>query len=675
MGWGDRGSRRDRALRRAAYAVAGVGAASCVATVPAHAVLSRQVELSELFWSDLVLGTVWPLLGAAVARVQPRNRLVWLMMAPALIGPYHLLTYYAGYSQLVAEHSLPGWQFGAWLGCWGFVGYYFATPLVPLLFPYGRLGTRPRRALAWSVIAVATTGTLAAMLRPSGTDPVPALANPLGVRGAEWLHTVMYVSAGTCMAAGTAAACFFIVLRTRAARGVERSQLQWLMLGGLLMALAFTGVGFTTGQLPQLLTDLLMVAGLLGPPTGIAVAMLRHRLYDVEVVLGRAIVFTLLSGLVLGVYLAVVAGAGTLAPGSPAGTAAIAAAALVAAAGRGAVQSAVDRLLFGHRHDPYAVMARVGRHLAPASEPAEAMRLLVDELRRALRLPYAAFTGPAVTATSGIPVPGAGWRTVPCLALGRRVGELHLGRRRAAEPWTAQQRAAAEEVAARAATLAYAAGLVEDVARSRAHIVAVREEERRRLRADLHDGVGPSLAGTAHQLDSLARRATDLGLADAIRVVRDRLRTTVGDLRTVVNGLRPAVLDQLGLAGALRELLAGYDVPTCRCSVTAACSELPASVEVAAYAIAAEAVGNALKHSASGRLTLTAHVTAGFLVLTVEDNGCGIPPRHRAGVGLRSMGERAAEVGGRLTITPAPGGGTSVQARMPLPQEETHATA
>ncbi|WP_406494265.1 histidine kinase [Streptomyces sp. NBC_01604] len=673
MGRGDRGSRRDRAMRRAAYAVAGVGAASCVATVPAHAVLSRQVELSELFWSDLVVGTVWPLLGAAVARVQPRNRLVWPMLAPALIGPYHLLAYYAGYSRLVAEHPLPGWQFGAWLGCWGFVGYYFATPLVPLLFPYGRLGTRPRRILAWTVIAVATTGTLAAMLRPSATDPVPGLANPLGVQGWEWLHIVMYATSATCMAAGTAAAGLFVVLRTRAAHGVERSQLQWLMLGGLLMTLAFTAVGFTAGQ--RLLTDLLMVAGLLGPPAGIAVAMLRHRLYDVEVVLGRAIVFTLLSGLVLGVYLAVVAGVGTLAPGSLGGTAAIAAAALLAAAGRGAVQSAVDRLLFGHRHDPYAVMARVGRHLAPASEPAEAMRLLVDELRRALRLPYAAFTGPAMTATSGTPVPGAGWRTVPCLALGRRVGELHLGRRRAAEPWTAQQRGAAEEVAARAATLAYAAALVEDVARSRAHIVAVREEERRRLRADLHDGVGPSLAGTAHQLDSLARKATDPELADAIRVARDRLRTTVGDLRTVVNGLRPAVLDQLGLSGALRELLAGYDVPTCRCSVTAACSELPASVEVAAYAIAAEAVSNALKHSASGRLTLTAHVTAGFLVLTIEDNGCGIPPRPRAGVGLRSMSERAAEVGGRLAITPVPGGGTSVQARMPLPLEETCATA
>ncbi|GHA28658.1 hypothetical protein GCM10010329_59840 [Streptomyces spiroverticillatus] len=643
-----------------------------MAAVPVHEALARRIEVSELFWSDLVLGTVWPLLGAAVARVQPRNRLVWVMLAPALMGPYHLLTYYAAYSQLIAQHPLPGWQFGAWLGCWGFAGYFFATPLVPLLFPHGRLGTRPRRVLAAVVIASAGVATLAGMLRPNGTDPVPGLANPLGLRGADWLAPVMFTSAVVCLVGGTASAGLLVVLRTRAATGVERAQLQWLMLGGLTMALAFTGGVFVDDEQNPVATDLLMAIGLLGPPAGIAVAMLRHRLYDIEVVLGRAIVLALLSGLVLGVYLAVVAGAGALAPGSLGGTAVIAVAALLAAAGRGAVQSAVDRLLFGHRHDPYAVVARVGRHLAPASEPAEAMHLLVDELRRALALPYAAFTGPAATAASGTPVPGAGWRTVPCMALGRLVGELHLGRRRAAEPWTAQQRAAAEEVAARAATLAYAAGLVEEVTRSRAHIVAVREEERRRLRADLHDGVGPSLAGTAHQLDSLARKSADPHLADAIRVVRDRLRLTVGDLRDVVNGLRPAVLDQLGLCGALRELLAGYDVPACRCALAPDCDALPASVEVAAYTIAAEAVGNALKHSAASTLTLTARVTDGTLVLTVADNGCGIPPRHRAGVGLRSMGERAAEVGGHLAITRTPGGGTSVEARIPVPPEEAH---
>ncbi|WP_257153621.1 sensor histidine kinase [Streptomyces lunaelactis] len=630
-----------------------------------HDWLAGRITVTPLYWSDLVLGTAWPLVGAVAARTRPRNAVCWLMLLPAMIGPYHLLAYYAGYSSLVASAPLPGWQVGAWIGCWGFAGYWFATPLVPLLFPHGRLGTRPRRACAWVITAIAAVGTLATMLRPSGTDPVPGVPNPLGLAGWEWLHTVMFWCAVTTMLGGTCVAAVFLFLRTRSATSTERAQLQWLMLGGLVMALSFLGTTLTDLQKPPLIGDLLMMLGLLGPPVGIAIAMLRHRLFDVEAVLGRAIVFTVLSGIVLGVYAAVVAGAGLLAPGSLVGTATIAVTALLAANGRGAVQAAVDRLLFGHRHDPYAVVARVGRHIAPASEPAEAMQRLVDALRQALALPYTAFDSPAVGAASGTPVPGAGWRTVRCLALGREVGELRIGRRRSGEPWTVQEQGAVEEVADRAGTLAYAAALVEDVARSRARILSVREEERRRLRADLHDGIGPSLAGTAHQLDALARRAHDPDLAASITTLRDRLRSTVGDLRTVVQGLRPAVLDQLGLPGALRELLAGYDTPSCHCDIDAACRGLPAAVEVAAYAIAAEAVANAVKHSAASRLDLTAHLDGRDLALAIRDNGCGIAPRHKAGVGFRSMSERAAEIGGRLEITADPGGGTLVRAILP----------
>ncbi|MGV9273832.1 sensor histidine kinase [Streptomyces griseosporeus] len=653
-------------LRRTAYGIAVLGAAGCVATVPVHDWLAERITVAPLYWSDLVLGTVWPLVGAVVARGRPRNPVCWLMLLPAMIGPYHLLAYYAGYSRLVAAKPLPGWEVGAWVGCWGFVGYWFATPLVPLLFPYGRLETVPRRVCARIVVTVAGIGTLATMLRPSGTDPVPGVPNPLGIAGWEWLHVVMLVCAVATMLGGTLVAAVFLVLRTRAATGAERAQLQWLMLGGLLMAFSFLSLLLDDVQQPALVGDLVMLIGLLGPPASVAVAMLRHGLFDVELVLGRAIVFTVLSALVLGVYAGVVAGARLIAPGSLTGTWLLAFTALIAANGRGAVQAAVDRTLFGHRHDPYAVVAHVGRRVAPAGEPAEAMQHLVDALRSALRLPYAAFESPAVAAASGTPAAGAGWRSFPCRALGRELGVLRVGRRSVNDPWTAKEQAAVEEVADRAGTLAYAAGLVEDIARSRSRILSVREEERRRLRADLHDGIGPSLAGTAHQLDALARRIDDPCLADCARTLRDRLRSTVVDLRTVVQGLRPAVLDQLGLRGALRELLAGYDTPACHSSIDGACHGLPAAVEVAAYAIAAEAVANAVRHSAAGRLELTAHVEDTVLILSIRDNGRGIPPRHRAGVGLRSMGERAAEVGGRLEVTTAPGEGTLVRATLPV---------
>ncbi|HSA50939.1 MAG TPA: ATP-binding protein, partial [Yinghuangia sp.] len=180
--------------------------------------------------------------------------------------------------------------------------------------------------------------------------------------------------------------------------------------------------------------------------------------------------------------------------------------------------------------------------------------------------------------------------------------------------------------------------------------------------------VGPSLAGTAHQLDALARRIEASGqpeLADRARAVRDRLRQTVTDLRSVVHGLRPPILDQLGLTGALRDLVGGYETPCCTAELGTGLDELPAAVEVAAYAIAAEAVANAVRHSAASELALVAGVHAGTLVVEVRDNGCGMPVYPHAGVGLRSMGERAGEVGGRVDVLPCPGGGTILRATLP----------
>lgn len=656
--------RGDRVRGHAAWVVAGTGMAACLITVPVHHWLAHHIELTPLYWNDLVLGTVWPLLGAVVARSQPRNPLCWVMLLPALMGPYYLLSYYAAYSFHLADDPLPGWRAAAWVGCWGFVGYWFATPLVPLLFPNGRAATRSRTLCVRAVITIASLGTIAAMLRPSGTDPAPSVPNPLALDGATWLHGIMLGSAATTMLGGTLVAVVLLVLRVRTATGTERAQLQWFMLGGLVMTICFAGSQLGPGDSP-VVEDSLLCLGLLGPPAAIALAILRHRLLDVEFVLNRALVLTLLSGVVLLVYGLVVAGVGVLAAGSTAGTVAVAAAALIAASGRGAVQSAVDRMLFGHRKDPYAVVAKVSRHIAPASEPAEALQCLVEALRPALRLPYVCFDGSGIHTSSGTPVPDAGWRTIPCLALGQQVGELHIGRHRPGEAWTPQQQGAVREVADRAGTLAYAASLVGDITRSRALILSIREEERRRIRADLHDGVAPALAGTAHQLDGLARRLHDPELAQLINILRDRLRTVVKDLRTVVQGLRPAVLDQLGLPKALRELLAGYDTPVCHAEVDPACAELPAAVEVAAYAIAAEAIGNAIRHSAAARIELTAAVRDGQLVLTVRDNGRGIPKRHRTGLGLRSMRERATETGGRLEVL-TDRDGTLIRARLPV---------
>jgi signal transduction histidine kinase len=648
------GGDADRRRVAVAVSLAAVSTICCLLMIPLHPRLGSRVAPGDLLWSDLVLGSVWPIVGALVVRAQPRNPVGWLMLVPALLGPYQLLSLYAAWTD--GAGLLGG--FAAWISIWGFVPYFFTLPVLPHVFPDGRPLSPRWRGVVVAALAVATVTTVARMFCPVESDIAPHVLNPLGIAGAAWLRYVTLVGAVSLFVVGIPLAFLSLALRVRRARDVERTQLQWLFLGTLVLLLGsllpLGGIAETWG----------MAIGLVGLPLGIGVGMLRHGLFDVELTLNRTLVFGLLTGAVVAVYAAVVYGAQAVAPGSTWGVLLVAGAALLAAAARDRVQAVVDRLLFGHRHNAYAVVAHVGRDVAAASQPVDALQRLVDGLRSALRLPYVAFTGQDLQVISGAPVHGS--RVVTVRALGESVGELHVGLRSAGERWTADQEAAVDEVAARAGTLAYAAGLVADIARSRGRIVAAREEERRRLRADLHDGVAPSLAGSALQLESLSRRLEhEPELAQRALELRDGLRNTVTELRALVHGLRPPVLDQLGLEGALRQLVAGHEAPLCT-AVVESLGGPRAAVEVAAYAIAKEAFANALRHSAASRITVTGRRHDGLIEVAVVDNGIGMPAKPRAGVGMVSMRERAAEVGGTVEVTATPGGGTTVRAALPL---------
>jgi signal transduction histidine kinase len=640
----------DRRLPAIAAAIALTSTLACAAAL----VIGDDWDRLGVAVGDVVLGTAWPLVGALVVRAQPRNPVGWLMLVPSLIGVYLLAGVYAASS----GGEGPLGVLAAWFAIWGFAPYFFTLPVLPHVFPDGRPLSPRWGGVVAVTVGVAVVTTVARMFAPVTADLAPEVMNPFGVEGAAWLRYVTVAGAVSLFFVGVPLAVLSLLLRMRRAREPERTQLYWLVLGGLALVVAALLPFGSSGETWSL------AVGLLAFPAAIGVGMLRHGLFDVELTLNRTLVLGLITGFVVGVYVLVVYVAQAVAPGSHWGVLLVAVAALAAAAARDRVQAVVDRWLFGHRHDPYAVVAHVGRDVAAASQPVEALQRLVEGLREALRLPYAAFSGGDVRVATGSPTHGS--RVVPVTALGEPVGELHVGLRSAGERWTPAQEAAVEEVAARAGTLAYAAGLVTDIAASRGRIVAAREEERRRLRADLHDGVAPALAGTALQLESLARRLEplDAELAQRAYGLRDGLRHGVRELRAVVHGLRPPVLDQLGLAGALRQLVGGHDQPECVADVTDL-GDVDAAVEVAAYAIAAEAFGNALRHSAASRATLSATTTDDRLEVVVTDNGVGLPPRPRAGVGMVSMRERAAEVGGRLDVVPTPGGGTTVRATLP----------
>ena len=209
--------------------------------------------------------------------------------------------------------------------------------------------------------------------------------------------------------------------------------------------------------------------------------------------------------------------------------------------------------------------------------------------------------------------------------------------------------------------------------RSIERLVAAREEERLRIRRDLHDGLGPTLAGVTLQVD-LAKTlvATDPAAAEAVLDrVSGQMQLAVGDIRRLVDELRPPVLDQLGLVAAVEQSASFLAHHTGGCpfevSVTATgdLAGVPPAVELAAYRIVMEAVTNACRHAQASTCRVQLELDRS-LGITVEDDGVGVPASHQPGVGLASMRKRAAELGGKCRVEPRAGGGTVVRADLPV---------
>lgn len=649
----------DARLRRLAVVCVSVSVVAGIGAVVLHLASEARSDAVEPYgWASLAFGTAWPLAGLLVVRAQPRHRAGWLLLATSWISVYQLLGEYTIWNEYVSD--LPLSELSDWTSMWGFGIYLLVMPLVPLLFPDGRLPSPRWRPFAWSIVVGAATLTLCRMVVPEGTDVDSAVANPIQVPALEPLNYVVLVMAIYCNVVGLVGALTALVVRLRRSVGVERTQLQWFILGGVLLA-----VSLGLSALPDV-SDNLFAVGLLGPPLGIAVAVLRHRLFDVDVVLSRTLVFLVVLGAVLagGTWLLL-----RLDPdvaGTRRGALLVAGLAVVAVLLRALVQQWIDRVWFPQREDPAELGRRISGAVSEAAEPREALRELVAAVRGTLRLPYVGF----VTTDGTLVDDGARPDhvvAVDAVAMGRRVGVLDVAPRREGTGFTRQERRVLDDSAGQAAMLAYAAQLVSDVEQSRASIVRAREEERRRLRNDLHDGVGPSLAAIALQADVLATRLRDADGAHGEQAVliRDRLRETVADVRSVSHGLRPPILDQIGLSAALRQLVAGLETIRGEAQVDEL-DGLPAATEVALYAIAAESVANAVKHSAASRLRIDAQRDDGVVRLSVSDNGRGLPAHPKAGVGLTSMRERAAEVAGVLEHKSAAGGGTSVVLVLPL---------
>jgi signal transduction histidine kinase len=483
---------------------------------------------------------------------------------------------------------------------------------------------------------------------------------------------------------------------------LQRRQANWLVYGLAVMLVASLLVSlpyFAPGRFPGLvapgsaydqLQTLVSGLALLIIPTCVTIAILRAGLFDIEVLAGRTLVYAGLSLMVALAYLTVVAGVGALvSAGAADRILPLFAAALVSVLFqplRAWLQSRVRRWLYGLRGEPYEAVNELGRRLAATLPDEDVPARVVATVREALRVPYVALAlrqadGYPVTEQSGTRT--ARQLTLPLVHQGEQVGLL-LVDEDPGEPLSSAGRELLADLARHAGAAIQSVRLTaslrasaEQLQAARERLVLAGEEERRRLRRDLHDELAPTLAAAR----LTAGTAADLLVSDpgAAGRVLDRLQvglqSALGDIQRIVDELRPIALDERGLIAALQEraeALRSTVRVQLRVNAPVPLQALPAAVELAAYRICQEGLMNVLKHSRADTCSVSLRVAGEDLTLEIQDDGIGMtadqpgrPTRDR-GVGIPSMRERAAELGGVCTITGAPGTGTRVTVRLPL---------
>jgi signal transduction histidine kinase len=414
-------------------------------------------------------------------------------------------------------------------------------------------------------------------------------------------------------------------------------------------------------------------------PSAIFAAILRDRLWDMAIILNRTLVYGVLSLGIVAVYALVVGGLGSLfhAQGNLLLTLlATGLVALLFQPAREWLQKTINRLMFGERDDPYAVLSKLGRQLGETAVPNQTLPAITATITQTLKLPYAAIELAANEQRQ--PAASSGERGTavlqewPLRYQGEIVGWLQAAPRSPGEPFTAKEQQLLADIAAQAGAAAYSLRLTNALQKSREKLVLTREEERRRIRRDLHDELGPTLASQTFAIDAILD-LLESNPTEAERLLRDlkaQNQATVSEIRRLVHELRPPALDELGLVGALEAHAAQLNKPhSLQIQIAATPEPLPplsAAVEVAAYRIALEAMTNAARHAQAHNCAVHLQAEDTHLTLTVGDDGRGLAPNGRTGVGFHSMRERAEELGGRLSIESGEKEGVWVTAVLPL---------
>ena len=659
--------------------------------VDRHVILP-QVSDSWTFSSvlDVVVNIGVPAIGLVIASKRRENPLGWLLLTAGLaLGLTTFCRAYALYALVVNPGSLPAGRGFAWLSNWMWAIPISLLPFLFLLFPTGRLPASRWRPVTWfcGAVLIALTGGAVVHATLAWSRP---FAKESALSPSTFTTTANMVLILSLFALPVAFLLSFVALARRYARsrGDERLQLKWFVTAAALVAVTFIVTFLTHTVGGQVLFDLSLVFLYVA----IGIAILKYRLYEIDVLINRAVVYGGLAAFITAVYVLLVAVIGAFI-GATEGLALVATAIVAVAFQpvRARAQGIANRLVYGKRATPYEVLSEFSERVAETYSIEDVLprmaRILAEgtgairtdvwlrvgsELRPAASWPEGgtnaspvAITGDALPAITSASRVAAATSVAQVRHQGALLGALTVIKP-PQEPLSPAEEKLLADLASQAGLVLRNVALLSDLRASRQRLVAAQDEERRRLERNLHDGAQQQLVALSVKqrlvgelIDKDPDKATSM-----ISELQGDTASALDTLRDLARGIYPQVLADQGLPAALEAQIRRTPVPVelRRDSI----GRHPQEIEAAVYFCCLEALQNVSKYANASKAVLRLQEDGPWLTFGVEDDGAGFDPgRTKLGTGLQGMSDRLEALGGGLEIRSQPGQGTTIAGRIP----------
>jgi signal transduction histidine kinase len=654
------------------------------------------------------------LVGAFIVMRQPRNTIGWLLMAiPLMTAVAFLVGDYATYGLVTRPGSLPAARWAAWVDRWAIVPMFASFIPLFLLYPDGRIPSRRWRPALWLAVAAPTVGTVAFALTPGRMTGSFAdiekidVINPVGLDALGGIVKALTGIAGFAILGAAFLAGASLVVRFRSRRGDERQQVKLLAFVGVAFLSALVLTMVLSSFFPDKSDASNLVGNLgfgamvfiltVGIPAACAIAILKYRLYDLDVVVNKTVVYALLAAFITAVYVGIVVGIGAGIGNKRNLGLSILATAVVAVAFqpvRDRVQHLANRLVYGKRATPYEVLSEFSERMSGAYATEDLLprmaRILAEgtgaaradvwlrigsELKPEATWPSAGTTAAPTVAISDGELPSIGGvdRALAVRHRGELLGALSVTKARG-DPLRPAEEKLMEDLASGAGLVLRNVRLtaellerLEELRASRQRIVAAQDQERRKLERNLHDGAQQQLVALQVRL-SLAERSAEGGclIRDSLVSLKAEAAEALENLRDLARGIYPPLLADQGLTAAVASQARRAAIPVELASD--GISRYPQDHEVAVYFCVLEALQNVAKYAGATHATVRLFEPNGSLAFQVADDGTGFDTSSVSyGTGMQGMADRLSALGGELAVRSSPGAGTVVEGRLPKP--------